>query len=309
MSTADHSTTPVSADVPMTDVSTADASTSDDAAQVRQLRILGGPDWLAADDEGVWVKLDDGELQLVDPETASVVASVKITEAADPGCQGNGFGFGSIWTCAGTDVVRVDPVTRTIQTRLPLNKASTQGHLVAYADRMWVLTGTGDRLLGVDPATEQIVTTIALPWRASDVAAGDAGLWAVASSDGHVMKIDADIGAVVFDVAVVDAVTMTVGTQVWVGAKSKSVQLDAGTGNILTTIPTGTGIFGSITSDGESVWVRNTTEFLTQFDAASGAVVATHTASVTSGGDILLAFGYVWTTAFDDSTLFAIALG
>lgn len=291
---------------PSTTVNPTTSLSTGGVAQLQQVEIFGGPDWLAADDTGVWVKLNVGEVQLVDPATATVVAEVTIHEPGDQLCQGIGTGFGSVWTCAGTDVVRVDPATRTVQSRLALNKISGQGHLVAHDDRMWVLTGTGDTLVGVDPTTEQVVTTIALPWRGSDVAAGAAGLWVVAASDGHVMRVDADTGAVVVDVPVADAVAITVGEGVWVGARSESVHIDPGTGAVVGTIDMGTGSFGSIAADGESVWVRNTTDFLVEFDAQSGEMVQTHTVDVESGGDILLAFGSVWTTAFDDSLLVAV---
>jgi hypothetical protein len=293
---------------PTTNAPTTEVPTTEPVDAMRQVQILGGPDWLAADDEGVWVKLDIGELHLVDPQTVTVIAEVELGGPSQPPCQGLGFGFGSVWTCAGTDVVRVDPVTRTVQSRLPINKVSAQGHLVAYADRMWVLTGTGDTLVGIDPATEQIVTTITLPWRASELGAGAAGLWAISASDGHVIRVDVEAGAVTLDVAVADAVSIAVGDQVWLGAKLQSVQLDPATGAVVTTIDAGLGSEGSIISDGQSVWVRNPSEFLARFDAATGDLIQTYSPDVSSGGDMLLAFGSVWTTAFDNSTLFEVPI-
>lgn len=303
-----HLSPTIASTVAPTDVPTTDVPTTGGASQLQQVEILGGPDWLAADDEGVWVKLNIGQVQLVDPGAATVVAEVAFDEPGDKLCQGIGTGFGSVWTCAGTDVVRIDAATRTVQSRLQLNKISAQGHLIAYADRIWVLTGTGDTLVGVDPSTEQVVTTISLPWRSSDVAAGAAGLWVISASDGYVMHVDADSGEVLADIPVADATAITVGDTVWVAAKSASFRIDPATGAIVTTLDAGSGPFGSIAADGESVWVRNTTDFLVEFDAQSGEIVRAHPVDATSGGDILLAFGSVWTTAFDDSLLVAVPI-
>jgi hypothetical protein len=275
-------------------------------AQVRRVEIPGSPDWLAASDEGVWVKLDIGEVQLIDPDTATVEAEIAVASPDVAPCQGIGVGFGSVWSCSGSDVVRVDLEAREVVSRLALNKVSSQGHLVAHADRLWVLTGTGDTLVGVDPTTEQVVTTIQLPWRASDLGAGAAGLWALGASDGRALRVDPDSGAVLVDVALPDPVAISVGSQVWVGAKQMTVQLDATTGAMLTRISMGVGQFGAVAADQSSVWVRNTTDFVTRFDATTGEPAETYESDVTSGGDMLLAFGSVWTSAFDDSAVIVI---
>ena len=94
------------------------------------------------------------------------------------------------------------------------------------------------------------------------------------------MHVDADSGAVLTDISVPEASAITVGDDVWVAAKSESFHIDPVTGAILTTINAGAGPFGSITADGESVWVRNTTDFLVEFDAQTGEVVQTHTPSM-----------------------------
>ena len=39
--------------------------------------IIGGPDWLAATDDALWVKGDDGRLVRLDPTTNEVVAEIQ----------------------------------------------------------------------------------------------------------------------------------------------------------------------------------------------------------------------------------------
>src|SRR3712207_5581479 len=62
-----------------------------ESRQQSRLRIIGGPDWLASDRNGVWGKRDSGEVDLTDPESEEGTASVE----ADPGkqpCPGTGAG-------------------------------------------------------------------------------------------------------------------------------------------------------------------------------------------------------------------------
>lgn len=275
-------------------------------ADMRQLRIPGGPDWLVAADDGVWVKIDRGELVLIDPAAMSVVAQVEVEAPGDGLCQGIGIGFDAVWTCSGTDVVRVDADSREVVSRLALNKAYAQGHLIAAAGRLWVLTGTGDTLVGVDPSTERVITTIDLPIRGTDLAADEAGLWVISTPDDRVVHVDADTGAILADTPLDGPVSITTAGGVWVAGLTESVLLDPATGAVARTIDTGAGSTGSIATDGTSVWIRNVDTFLTEFDGTTGEVLQTYASDATSGGDMIVAFGHVWTTAFDDATLFAI---
>src|SRR5690606_3107441 len=85
---------------PVAPVSTAASATIAVPAEgmIAELEVLGGPDWLAADDHGVWVKLDNGTVVLIDPATNSVVETFDV--GGDP-CQGLGAGDGAIWACSG----------------------------------------------------------------------------------------------------------------------------------------------------------------------------------------------------------------
>lgn len=276
---------------------------------MRQLAILGGPDWLVADDEGVWVKLDVGTVVLIDPATMSVVAEVEVEAPGLGVCQGVGIGFDALWTCSGTGVVRVDLASRAVVSRLELNKAYAQGHLVAAAGRLWVLTGGGDALVGVDPSTEQVATTFELPVRGTDLAADATGLWVISTPDDRVVHVDVDTGAILADTPVDNPVSITTTHGVWVAGSAESVRLDPMTGAVAQTIDAGAGSAGAIATDGTSVWVRNADTFVTEFDGTSGDVLQICTTDATSGGDMIHAFGQVWTTAFDDATLFAIPAG
>src|SRR5436853_4402362 len=77
---------------------------------VAELDLPGDPDWLAADESGVWVQRNSGEVALVDPATNELAFAVPLGDISL--CQGIGASFGSGWACKRSDVVRIDPGTR-----------------------------------------------------------------------------------------------------------------------------------------------------------------------------------------------------
>jgi outer membrane protein assembly factor BamB len=274
-----------------------------DAVQEERWRLPGGPDWLAADDSGVWVKHDDGAVAHVPADGGEVDLTV---ELGGDKCQGLGVGLDAVWACAGADVARIDPATGEVDAVLSVGKAFSQGHLVTASGRLWVLTGDGSTLVGVDPGTGAPVTTVPLGVRGTDVAVGDAGLWVVSMLDGQVLRVD-PAGTVALRVTGVDEpVAVAVTDAVWVGAVGETRRIDPVTGQTLASSEIGTGRDGAVAVAPDGVWVRSAERFLVRLDPDSGAAVGGISADVESSGDVVVAFGSVWTTAYDDATLFRI---
>ncbi|MGY1743300.1 MULTISPECIES: outer membrane protein assembly factor BamB family protein [unclassified Blastococcus] len=263
---------------------------------------LPSPDWLATDGEAVWVRLDGGEVLLLDPETGETEATVAVGGDV---CQGIGAGLGFVWSCSGTDIARVDPATGEVDATFPVNKAYSQGHLATAAGLLWVLTGDGGTLLGLDPATGAATTTVALGVRGTDLAAGEAGLWVVSAVDGAAVRVDPGTAAVDRRVdglgrPMVAAVT----DQVWVSGGSTTTRIDPESGSVLVTAGFGTGQDGGLAVADDRVWVRNAEHFLVALDAADGRPVAGYSwDEATAGGDVLVAAGALWATAYQDRAL------
>ena len=63
---------------------------------ITEIEVLGGPDWLEADEHGVWAKLDNGSVVLISPATNAIVdtvdvhTSVVVCDERKP-VQGKGF--------------------------------------------------------------------------------------------------------------------------------------------------------------------------------------------------------------------------
>lgn len=269
---------------------------------------LGSPDWLAADGSFLYVKRDDGAVDRVDPSTGAVVASV---DSGASGCQGIGVGFDSVWTCDGPDVVRVDVDAGEVVSRIAAGKTAGQGHLATGFGRVWVLQGDGSALAGIDAETEAVGIPIPLPVRGTDLAVSEDAIWIVSALDDAVLVIDPDDGTLRHRIDDIDGpvALSVVGDAVWVGGRTAVHLLDPATAAVVSTIDGGVGGSGAVAGDESGVWVRRDAD-VRHVDADSGTDTETFTLDLAgpSPGDMLVAFGALWTTASEDAALFRIAL-
>lgn len=162
------------------------------------------------------------------------------------GCGGLCFGAGSIWVAQSLgagEVVRVDPATMAIQTRITVGAACRD----AWWDgtKVWATVGALNKVVRIDPATNCIdlnVATAAKPFRGGF---DGTSIWIACFDGGCVQKINPATGAVLATIA-----TAAGANSVWcetdrifVGNYSAdSVScLNPTTDAVLWTVPTGTG--------------------------------------------------------------------
>jgi len=265
---------------------------------------LASPDWLAdAGDDGIWVKLDHGPALRLDPVTGAILTTAPV---AGELCQGLGAGLGYIWSCSDTDIVRIDPASGQVEATFPVAKARQQGNIAVADDLVWVLTGDGSTLLGLDAVSGETTTTVPLGVRGNDLAAGDAGLWVVSSLDGQALRVDPDTGTVDRRVEDLDQpFAIAVSDQVWVSGGS-TVRIDPDSGEVLLTSPLGSGDLGGIALGEDLVWVRNAERLLVGLDPTDGApVVGYDWPDGTAPGDVLAAAGAVW-VSYNDKGVFRL---
>jgi len=272
---------------------------------IAAIEVLGGPDWLEADEHGVWAKLDNGSLVLIAPATNAIADTVDVDVGGEL-CQGLGAGDGSIWACSGTGVARIDASHPEVLSVLPVNKAYNQGEIDVAEGQLWVLQGDGSTLMGYLTDTQDEWSRFALPVRGTDLGVGQAGLWVLSSVDGAVIHVDMDTGRASDTIALTGPLDVAVDHEVWVATSNETVRIDAA-GAIDLRVPVGIGASGSIALTPGEVWIRNLDPLLTRINRTTGDVIDTYTADVTSGGDSVYAFGSVWTSAADDATIFRFA--
>lgn len=303
---SDQSAAPPTA-APPVEVDGSGPSTTSSVATTSSLtaiEIPDGPDWLVADDRGIWVKLDRGSVMLIDPTTNRVADEIAVGGDL---CQGLGAGEGMLWACKGRDIVRIDPESGEVEAVIPVGKAYTQGELPAADGMVWVLTGDGSTLTSVAIDSDAIVDTWALPVRGNDLAIGAAGLWIVSNVDDAVMCFDLTTRTVGEPIEIANPVAIAVDDAVWVASGTKTVRIDPATRVVDLVVPAGVGSDGGLALAPDSVWIRHAGSLLTSVDRATGTILDTFTSErATKGGDVIYAFGSVWTSAYDDALVFRL---
>ncbi len=280
-------------------------------AQEASVRLDGGPDWLASAGGYLWIKRDNGMITRIDPRTNEPSGEVLVDTKSQAQfgqtlCQGIGAGGGAIWSCSGSDVVRIDPKQLKVTDSIPVGKVFDSGRLVFAGEKLWVLAGEGDRLVGIDPSTASVETTVRLPVPCNELGPGAGMVWAICPRDGRALGIDPVGGSVEVDLEL-ESPTVAVATEqdLWVGSAGDLVRVDlearepvARFANLDPTTE------GDLTVDGTSVWVRSPAGFLHRIDAAANRVVERiEPPSALSGGAVLVEAGSVWATAYDDNVL------
>jgi hypothetical protein len=312
-SAATDTTEPAPATVPTTSSATVAATTVAATTQplpteglIAEIEVLGGPDWLAVDEHGVWAKDDNGSVVLIDPATNAIVDTVDVDVGGEL-CQGLGAGDGSIWACSGPDVARVDASHPEVLSVIPVGKTYTQGNLGVAEGQVWMLIGDGSTLHGYLTDTQDLWSRFALPVRGTDLAVGEAGLWVISTVDDAAIHVDMDTGRVLDRIDVQAPVDIVVDSGVWIGTQTESARVDVASGTIDLRVPVGTGDDGSITTTPGEVWIQGIEPLMTRIDRVTGAVIDTYTAEVTNGGDSVYAFGSIWVSAYDDAKIFRFA--
>jgi len=148
----------------------------------------------------IWVHLVNGYLVQVDPISNTMISAVKTDTTNDPNhyCQGLGTDGENIWVCSASgdedhrtiDVVRVDPSSQSVVATVEVGKIFDQLYMPFAQNQIWVLTGDGSKLVGIDVSNNQPSPAIDLGTRCFHLAALGNILYASCGLDNLVIKID-----------------------------------------------------------------------------------------------------------------------
>lgn len=281
---------------------------------------VDNPDTMVAAQGSLWVKTDDGRVVRVDPETNTVVADVKVDTTSDPYhyCQGLGTDGTAIWACSASgvedertiDVVRFDPATDSVVQTVEVGMIFDQFEMPFVADRIWVLTGTGDTLVGIDAATGDPTSSIELDARCTQLAEVAGSLMAACPSDDAILAIDPREGSVTQRVTLESPRFIDGDANgLWVVQERSIVRLDPGTMDPVAEYGPFPGVF-DLDASSDAVWVRHGIGFLFRIDPATGTVIEQIESSESlSPGSVLVFEDSVWATANDEGQLFRVRPG
>lgn len=289
---------------------TAEITTPLAAIQEASIALKGAPDWMTFYRGFIWVKRADGIVTRIDPRTNRPSGEVRADTKRDPFCEGLGSGGGAVWSCSGSDVVRIDPARLEVVASIPVRKVFNQGRLVFAGGRLWVISGEGDRLVGVDVSTNRVGPTIKLPVACSDLGPGPDTVWVLCPNTGAVLAVDPVSASVAgrLDLPNPSAAFET-EDGLWVVYEEGLARIDVKSLKQVARfadLSSGAG-GGDVVVAGQDVWVRTEFGFLHRIDATSNTVaVQAQPEDGLGGGSVLVAAGSVWTTAFDHNLLFRL---
>jgi YVTN family beta-propeller protein len=228
------------------------------------------PSGVAIDPSGIWVtNWWDNTLSRISPTTNAVLAVVPIDLTATQGPEAIASGAGSLWVTATDDdangdplpgvVKRIDPATGATLATIPVGKSPFDIDVSPGA--VWVANYDGGSVIRIDPATNQVVTTIAIP-NASGVTVGLGAVWVV-SGDGKVTRIDPGTNQIVTTIPTqaTGAYIATGNGAVWVTSPGDAGQsngslsrIDPATNQVVANTPLGSNP-QELAVSGTNVWI------------------------------------------------------
>ncbi len=279
--------------------------------QVEELRVKmpggGGPDWLASGFGSLWVRRDSAAITRVAPD-GTIEAEFDAGIFQQPVCQGLGVSHHAVWGCATSGrMVRIDPGTNKIAAIVDVPKINDQGRLVSFEDRVWFLTGDGDRLVGVSEDTNRPGSPIRLGTFCTDVAdrVRDGVLWVACAYKGVVLRVDLRKRKVTGRVTgLPQASAISAAREVWVGFRNGLAQVNPRSLRVMSRRPAAAETSMSVRAYDDRVWVRETgttSHFLMRVDPRTGRTVQViSTDGVPSGGDVVEFGGGVWVSSYEE---------
>jgi virginiamycin B lyase len=171
-------------------------------------------------------------------------------------------------------VTPTNPMTRETPT-VALPAAPTR--LAAAEDAVWVLTPSDNRVVRIDPATNEVVASVPVGRAPSGLAVGAGAVWVSRRSDGAVVRIDPTTNRVVATIPVGRAPgAMTVaGGVVWVALPGGGLGRIDPANNRPTMVRVPRCCAGELAAGEGALWVANQRDgTLVRVDAATGRVAA-----------------------------------
>ena len=279
------------------------------------------PDEIVFANGFIWTHIISGYAVQVDPVTNAIVGDVETDIDNDPSsyCQGLGTDRKDIWVCSAggegdnktIDVVRVDTSTQSIVATFKVGKIFDQFVMPYALGQIWVLSGNGDKLIGIDVKSNQPNPAIDLGVRCFQLAAWDNAIYAACGVDNLVIKIDPEKKEVVARQTLENYPKFISATKngIWVSQGYAITRLDPETLNPAVT-------FSGINESGvcateTAVWVWDyKATVLYKIDPVTNEIVELLKPNkpFSSGGEVLATSDSIWLTANNDHLLLRLGL-
>lgn len=229
---------------------------------------------IALGEGALWV-LSGNTVSRVDLDTNQNVATMTVGDFP----QALTTGYGAVWVTS-LDITRIDPVTNTISTTIPVVPSSELNGIAAGAGSVWVSSGSEGTVSRVDPDTNQVIATIRVELWPSQIATTEDAVWVTNPINPVLTRIDPDTNEVSAEINL-DCTTRGLAadaTAVWVACDSAPTlyRIDPLTNQIVARIAVGNHSRGvAISSHG--VWVTSLADnTLTLIDPGTNQISAVY---------------------------------
>ncbi len=166
------------------------------------------------------------------------------------------FGHGAFWVGSQDGVLtEVDP--RTQRTTALIRGAGSPEAIAVGSGSVWVAEANEDDLRRVDPTAHTVSASVPIGGAPTSVAVADGAIWAVTPTESRVWRVDprSDAVTAAIDVAPETSFITAVGTDLWVGSSTGTLQrLDPAQNAVARTLQLGAPIGGLAGGDGR-LWV------------------------------------------------------
>lgn len=283
-----------------------------DSVALKTLTIKGYPDFLATDEDDMWI-LNENRLEKFTVDKDTPVLTVAVPAA----CGAMIVYQQSVWvaSCRDETIYRIDKRNGKILAVIHTGIADRNGEisLAAGAGSVWVLSNNEGILTRVDSKTNAIKATIKVLADSYCAMFGYNAVWITNTGNHSVQRIDPATNKVKATIptgqkprflAVGEKGTWTLNQQ-----DGSVTHIDPKTNKVKATVDTKVPFTGGdIATGGGYVWVRSTKErFLQTINPANNQVVAVYT-PVAGSGAVRISKHYVWVTAHDVNKLWILPL-
>jgi hypothetical protein len=263
----------------------------------------------------IWAKTDNGHVVQVDPATDMMIGAIKVDTSTvlDHYCQGLGTDGTNVWACSASSdednraiyVVRIDPQTQSVVETVKVDKIFDQFNMPFLSNQIWVLSGNGEKLIGIDVTTNQPSPAIDLGARCFQLATLDTALLATCKLDNVVIKIDPDKKQIIARQTLQNPQEIAAAKNgIWVSQEKSVTRLDPESLNPMVTFP---GITPSdIFATESTVWVWEYGKgVLYKIDPTTNTVMELIKPDkpFISGGSLLATSDSIWLTVNENNLL------
>ena len=275
---------------------------------VATIQLKGYPDFLVADNDGVWVT-NEGRIEKLQHGKNIPVLSVEMPQP----CGIMAVGFGSLWvvSCGRKAVYRIDLKSGSIQSVIDTGIADPDGELslAVGAGSVWLLTNRVGELSRIDPANNKVAGRIIVEPNSFVVAFGYGALWITNTQNSSVQRIDPKTEKIVATIKVGKGprfLTSGLGA-IWTlnqddGTVSK---IDPSTNKVSTIEAAAIGTGGDITAGQKYLYIRAKNILLSVIDPQTNKVISRFGPPAGSGA-VCVENGRVWVTAHDVNTIWIL---